>query len=123
MCPGLVKMDEDGDLYFLGRSDDIIETRGEKVSPAEVENVLYGIHGIREAAVLGEKDETLGESIVAYVAINDGCGLTEKEIEIICMSKLENSMVPQRVVFLPSLPKTETGKIKKKGLAELENKV
>ncbi len=116
------KMDKDGDLYFLGRNDDIIKTRGEKVSPVEVENVLYGIHGIREAAVLGEKDDTLGEAIVAYIALSDGVSLNEKDIKKSCLANLENFMVPKRVVFLPALPKTETGKITKKGLPELEKK-
>ena len=49
----LFRTDEEGFLYFVGRKDDIIKTRGEKVSPKEVENVLYALPGIREAAVVG----------------------------------------------------------------------
>ena len=110
------KMDEDGHFYFVGRSDDIIKTRGEKVSPIEVENVLHGISGIQEAAVVGVDDETLGQTIRAYVSIEAGSDLSDKKIRKLCMSKLENFMVPQEVIILDSLPKTNTGKISKKDL-------
>jgi long-chain acyl-CoA synthetase len=111
-------VDEEGYLYFLGRSDDIIKTRGEKVSPLEVENALYSLGGIREAAVVGIPDEVLGEAIRAYVALEDGVELTEKEIVAGCRTKLESFMVPKEVVIRDELPKTTTGKIRKKGLAE-----
>jgi long-chain acyl-CoA synthetase len=110
------KKDRDGDLYFIGRSDDIIKTRGEKVSPVEVENILYSIKGVKEAAVLGEDDEKFGQSIVAFVALEEDSDLNENVIKKTCLSKLENFMVPGRIVILPSLPKTESGKITKKGL-------
>jgi acyl-CoA synthetase (AMP-forming)/AMP-acid ligase II len=109
-------IDEDGCLYFKGRSDDIIKTRGEKVSPIEVENCLYGISGIREAAVIGVSDSLLGEAIQAFIALESDSKLTEKEIKAICLSKLENFMVPKDIIFLPELPKTATGKIQKKAL-------
>jgi amino acid adenylation domain-containing protein len=111
-------MDGDGFLYFRGRSDDIIKCRGEKVSPVEVENCLHGIPGIREAAVIGVKDAVLGEAIRAFVAIEEGSSLTEREIKAFCASQLENFMVPRDIVFLAELPKTPTGKIRKKDLRE-----
>jgi amino acid adenylation domain-containing protein len=113
-------VDEDGCLYFLGRSDDIIKTRAEKVSPLEVENALYAIGGIREAAVIGVDDDVLGQAIRAYVALEDGVELTEKEVIAGCRTRLESFMVPREVIFLAELPKTTTGKIRKKGLAEIE---
>jgi long-chain acyl-CoA synthetase len=109
-------IDDEGFLYFKGRSDDIIKTRGEKVSPLEVENCLYGITGIREAAVIGIPDILLGEAIRAFVSLEVDCALTEKEIQSICLNRLENFMVPKEIIFLPDLPKTATGKIKKKDL-------
>jgi long-chain acyl-CoA synthetase len=112
-------VDEDGFLYFVGRSDDIIKTRGEKVSPIEVENALYGLGGIREAAVIGVADELLGEAIRAYVVVEEGVERTEQEIIAACRTRLESFMVPKEVVFLAELPKTTTGKIRKKGLAEV----
>lgn len=111
------RMDEEGFLYFVGRSDDIIKSRGEKVSPIEVENCLHGIPGVREAAVVGVRDALLGEAIRAYVALEEGAPLGEKEIKAHCLSRLENFMVPKEVVFLPELPKTATGKIRKKELS------
>lgn len=112
------RMDEEGFLYFVGRSDDIIKTRGEKVSPVEVENVLHGMPGIREAAVVGVSDTLLGQVIRAYVALEPGATLSDKEIIKYCLSRLENFMVPKEIVFLPELPKTNTGKISKKTLVE-----
>ena len=112
-------IDDEGYLYFVGRSDDIIKSRGEKVSPAEVEDALYAIEGVREAAVIGAPDELLGEAIHAYVALEEGAKLTERDIIARCRERLEGFMVPSEVVFLDELPKTATGKIRKKGLLEL----
>lgn len=113
-------VDEDGFLYFVGRSDDIIKTRGEKVSPIEVENALYGIEGVREAAVIGIPDDLLGEAVRAYVVLEDGVERTDHEIIATCRTRLESFMVPKEVVFLDELPKTATGKIRKKGLQEVQ---
>lgn len=112
------KMDEEGYLYFLGRSDDIIKSRGEKVSPVEVENALYGLTDVREAAVIGVDDPVMGQAIRAYVALDAGSTLTAADIRRHCQGCLENYMVPAEVVILPELPKTDTGKIRKKGLQE-----
>jgi long-chain acyl-CoA synthetase len=114
------KMDADGDLYFIGRSDDIIKTRGEKVSPVEVENALYGLLGIKEAAVLGEPDLLLGQSIHAFVSLVAGASLSEREIMAHCTRSLENFMVPKKITILPELPKTSTGKITKKDLMQTQ---
>ncbi|MFO0865275.1 MAG: class I adenylate-forming enzyme family protein [Gemmataceae bacterium] len=114
------RMDKDGYLYFVGRTDDIIKTRGEKVSPAEVENVLYGIPGIRDAAVIGVADPLLGEAIRAFVSRTPGSNISEREIRRCCQEKLESFMVPKEFVFLEDLPKTDTGKIRKKNLAALQ---
>jgi long-chain acyl-CoA synthetase len=109
-------MDSEGFLYFQGRNDDIIKTRGEKVSPIEVENIIYNISGIREVAVLGIPDEVMGELIVAYITTHDTANLTEKDIQRECMSHLESFMVPQKVIFLQEMPKSPNGKIDKKEL-------
>jgi acyl-CoA synthetase (AMP-forming)/AMP-acid ligase II len=111
-------IDEEGFLYFVGRSDDIIKSRGEKVSPAEVEDALYAISGVREAAVIGVPDELLGEAVHAYVAVEDGSELTERDVIAACRERLESFMIPAHVFFLDELPKTASGKIRKKGLGE-----
>lgn len=112
------RMDAEGFLYFVGRTDDIIKTRGEKVSPVEVENVLHSIEGIREAAVVGVHDELLGQAIRAYVVLEQGSALDEKRIRMLCGARLENFMVPKEIVFRTDLPKTTTGKVSKKLLLE-----
>jgi len=112
------RMDEGGFLYFVGRSDDIIKTRGEKVSPVEVENILHAIPGVREAAVVGVPDEVFGQAIRAYVVLDPGSTLNEKQIRSLCLAQLENFMVPKEVVICVELPKTTTGKVSKKALLE-----
>jgi acyl-CoA synthetase (AMP-forming)/AMP-acid ligase II len=111
-------MDADGDLYFVGRSDDIIKTRGEKVSPIEVENALHRIAGVREAAVIGVPDELLGEAIRAFVVLDAGAALTEQQVKRECMARLEGFMVPRDVVFVPELPKTTTAKVSRRLLRD-----
>jgi acyl-coenzyme A synthetase/AMP-(fatty) acid ligase len=97
--------------------DDVIKSRGEKVAPKEVENVLMNIPGVKEAAVIGVPDEILGEAVKAFVVLEAGVALTEKQLQKECQGRLENFMVPKYVVTVPSLPKTDTGKVKKTGLA------
>jgi amino acid adenylation domain-containing protein len=112
------RMDADGFLYFVGRSDDIIKTRGEKVSPVEVENAIHSIPGVREAAVVGIPDPLLGEAIRAYVVVEGSPALTDKQLRVACAARLENFMVPKEFVFVPELPKTVTGKVSKKLLLQ-----
>jgi acyl-coenzyme A synthetase/AMP-(fatty) acid ligase len=111
-------MDEEGFLYFVGRKDDIIKSRGEKVSPKEVENTLYALDGVLEAAVVGETDEVLGQAIRAYVALAEGADLSAKRIIAHSAKNLEGFMVPKYVTILSELPKTTSGKLTKKNLPE-----
>lgn len=113
------KMDEEGFLYFLGRNDDIIKTRGEKVSPVEVENVIYAIEGIKEVAILGIPDKIMGESIVAFVTTNSTTQLNEKIIHRKCTAQLESFMVPGKIILMEEMPKNANGKIDKKELKKL----
>jgi len=112
----LFKMDEDGYLYFIARKDDIIKCRGEKVSPKEIENVLYSLDGVLEAAVTGVPDEILGQAVKAYVSLEKGAELTKQDILRHCSQHLESFMIPKYVEIMPSLPKTSTGKISKQEL-------
>ncbi|MBU1043489.1 MAG: AMP-binding protein [Candidatus Omnitrophica bacterium] len=113
----LFKMDEDGDLYFISRKDDIIKTAGEMVSPKEVEDVLYELEEVVEAAVIGVDDEILGKAIKAFVVLKESSQLKENEILLHCSKCLENFMVPKSIeIRYSALPKTSTGKISKKDL-------
>lgn len=113
----IFRTDAEGYLYFVARKDDIIKSRGEKVSPREVENVLYSMPGVLDAAVIGVPDPVLGEAVKAFITLKQGAILSEREVIRHCLSKLESFMVPKAVAFVPALPKTDTGKIKKTGLA------
>lgn len=110
----LFRMDEEGYLYFVGRKDDIIKTRGEKVSPKEVENVIYGMEGIAEVVVFGVPDPVLGEGVKAAITLKPGAGLTPRDILAHCSAHLEDFMVPKVVDIVDSLPKTSSGKISRK---------
>lgn len=107
------KMDEEGYLYFVGRMDDVIKSRGEKVAPKEVETALMDIPGVKEAAVIGVPDEVLGRAVKAYVVLENGFLIPERGLQKECRRRLENFMVPKYIVTVPSLPKTDTGKVKK----------
>jgi amino acid adenylation domain-containing protein len=112
----LFRMDAEGFFYFVARKDDIIKTRGEKVSPKEVENVLYRLEGVREAAVIGIPDAILGQAVKAIVVCN-GAALTEAEVLRHCRAHLEDLMVPRVIEFRSELPKTGSGKIRRAELA------
>ncbi len=112
----LFRADEEGYLYFLGRKDDIIKSRGEKVSPREIEDVLCLMPGVAEAAVIGRPDPVLGEAIHAFVTPVNGTVLMPREILRHCAQRLEEFLVPKQVEVLASLPKSPNGKIDKKQL-------
>ena len=111
--------DQDGCLYFVGRSDNIIKSRGEKVSPTEVEAVLYSLPGVREASVLGVPDAILGQAIQAIISLSEGADLDETKIRKFCAQRLENHMVPSHILLMPDLPKSANGKIDNKALAAM----
>lgn len=113
----LCRLDEEGYLYFVARMDDILKVRGEKVAPKEVEGALMTIPGVREAAVIGVPDPILGQAIKAFVVLERGASLVERDILRQCQERLEAFKVPKEVVFMKDLPKTSTGKIKKSDLA------
>ena len=112
----LFRADAEGYLYFVSRMDDIIKTRGEKVSPREVEDALYGIAGVAEAAVVGEADPDLGQVVKAVVAPKPGTTLRERDILKACAGLLEDYMVPRIVEIRDALPRTSSGKIDKQEL-------
>lgn len=113
----LCRMDEEGYLYFVSRMDDIIKSRGEKVAPKEVEHTLMNIPGVKEAAVIGVPDEMLGQAVKAFVVFEQGVAMSEKQLRKECQARLESVMVPKYIVAVESLPRTDTGKIKKTGLS------
>ncbi len=110
------RSDAEGWLYFVARKDDIIKSRGEKVSPREVENVLHEIPGVQQAAVVGVPDALLGEAIKAFVVVAEGCSLESRAVLRHCQARLESFMVPRQVEFVSELPQTDTGKVRRASL-------
>lgn len=107
----MVRKDEDGFLYFVGRRDNLIKTSGFRVSPNEVEDAIFQTGHIREAAVVGIPDEMLGQRIVACVVLKDGMQITESVLLSDCAVSMPRHMVPKVIEFLPALPKTSSGKV------------
>ncbi len=119
LCTGdYFRLDEEGLLYFVSRRDDIIKTRGEKVSPNEVEEVLYSLPGVLEAAVIGVPHLLLGEAIRAYLVLIPGSSLSMQGVRRACLAQLEAAKVPSEVLFVEALPKTASGKVRRQSLRD-----
>ncbi len=111
------RRDEDGFLYFLGRRDNMIKTRGERVSPKEIENILCQCKGVEEAAVIGIPDPILGQVPKAFIVPSDPA-VTVSDVLRYARQNMENFMVPKEFEFLDALPKTPNAKIDKKLLKQ-----
>lgn len=109
----LGKMDEDGLLYIVDRKKDMIIRGGENVYPVEVEEVLYQIPELLEAAVVGIPHEVLGEVPKAYVVLKEGRTLTESDFLAFCTERLAKYKVPYEVEFMEVLPRNASGKVLK----------
>lgn len=114
----LFRQDEDGFLYFMSRKDDIFKCKGEKVSPKEIENVLAELPAISEAAAIGVDDPIDGKAVKAVVVLRQDGSVTASQIRQHCRANLDPYMVPKFVEIRSSLPKTDSGKIKKIALVQ-----
>lgn len=112
-----VRMDEDGYLYFIERHDDQLKTSGYRVSPTEIEDVLYASALVREAVALGLADEALGQRIVAAVVAEHAPLDTEKLMNH-CRNHLPAYMQPQAIHVFSELPLTSNGKVDRHRLRE-----
>ncbi len=112
------RMDDEGYVYIVDRVKDMINVSGFKVWPAEVENYLYRIPGIREVAVYGVPDPAKGESVRIAIVPAEGATVTGDEVIAWCRQNLAAYKVPARVDIVTALPKSATGKILKRVLRE-----
>ncbi|MEW5741624.1 MAG: AMP-binding protein [Myxococcota bacterium] len=110
-------LDAEGYLTLVGRIDDLIESRGEKVPPLEVECAIANVPGVREVAVIGVPDELLGQAVKAFVVLEEGTTLTARDILRECQQQLAPHQVPREVEFRGALPRSPTGKVRKAQLA------
>jgi fatty-acyl-CoA synthase len=110
--------DPAGRLFVDGRDDDMIVSGGENVFPGEVEDLLGGLDGVREATVVGVDDEKYGKRLRAYVVKDDGAALTADDVKSYVKSNLARYKVPRDVVFVDGLPRNPAGKVVKRELPE-----
>ncbi len=109
----LFTMDPDGYFSFVARNDELIKSKGEKVSPIEVEDVIYTLEGVLETRVIGVPDPVFGQAIRAEIVLKEGIAVTIQDVKAHCLRHLEDFKVPQQVSFVTQLPKTQGGKIKR----------
>ncbi|WP_424765580.1 class I adenylate-forming enzyme family protein [Paenibacillus sp. sgz302251] len=109
--------DEDGDLYVVGRADEMVISGGENISPNEIEEALLQHPKVLEAVVLGEEDEQWGQIVAAYIVPSDPA-LTSLELDQFCKQhpKLSNFKRPRKYVFINEIPKNPSGKILRREL-------
>jgi acyl-CoA ligase (AMP-forming) (exosortase A-associated) len=106
-----VRTDEEGFLYFIGRRDTMIKSSGFRVSPTEVEEILFKSGQVKAAAVIGIPDEVLGQTIKAFVVTRDGHTLDVDELRAFCAANMPRHMIPKMVEGLDEMPKTSSGKV------------
>jgi acyl-CoA synthetase (AMP-forming)/AMP-acid ligase II len=113
-----VRMDDEGYLYFIGRNDEMIKTSGYRVSPTEVEEVVYATGLVQEAAALGVAHPVLGQAIAVVAMPAPGVGLDSAKLLAACRPKLPPYMLPALVELRPGpLPRNPNGKIDRRLLA------
>ncbi len=113
-------MDEMGYLHFLGRKTDLIIGGGFNIYPLEVEEVLYGLPYVEQAAVVGLPEDGKDDTIVACLVLREGMSATAEEVIDYCKLRLANYKIPRRVEFMKALPTTlATNKVKKLELVQI----
>ncbi len=118
------KVDEDGYLWFVGRVDDVMNVSGHRISTTEVESALVDHPSVAEAAVVGAKDETTGQGIVAFVTLRGGMQVDAsdkhgRELRDHVAQRIGPIARPKVVIFTDELPKTRSGKIMRRLLRDV----
>ena len=117
------RMDEDGYLWYQGRSDDVIKSAGYRIGPAEIESCLVKHPAVANAAVIGKPDPTRGAIVKAFVVLQTGFSASEhlvEEIQDHVRGRLAPYEYPREIEFIDALPMTTTGKVQRKELRKRE---
>jgi fatty-acyl-CoA synthase len=112
------RFDDEGFIYIVDRWKDMYISGGENVYPAEVENVLYQLPSVAEAAIIGVPDDRWGETGKAVLVLKPGTQLSADEVIGHCLGKLAKFKVPASVEFIQALPRNATGKVLKRTLRD-----
>jgi acetyl-CoA synthetase len=116
------RRDEEGNYWFQGRIDDVMNVAGHRISTAEVESALVGHHSVAESAVVGKNDDITGQAIVAFVSLkgNDpGSDALANELRNHVANKLGKFTMIKYLTFTSELPKTRSGKIMRRLLRDI----
>ncbi len=116
-------IDEEGFFWFVSRSDDLIKSRGYLISPKEVEDTLQEHSAVLEAAVVGKKDQILGQLVKAFIVLRPGHSPSEElgeDLRQMTRNLIAPYKVPKEIEFIDSFPKTVTGKIIRRDLRDKE---
>ncbi|KAF0164098.1 MAG: acetyl-CoA synthetase [Rhodocyclaceae bacterium] len=119
----LAKRDADGYFWFVGRADDVIKSAGHLIGPFEVESALMEHPAVAEAGVIGKPDPVVGEVVKAFVSLKKGFEESEAlRMELLghARKRLGAAVAPKEIAFLPSLPRTRSGKIMRRLLKARE---
>ena len=117
------RMDEDGYLWYQGRSDDVIKASGYRIGPAEIESCLVKHPAVANAAVIGKPDEARGQIVKAYIVLQPGQAASQSlidEIQAHVRGRLAPYEYPREIEFIDALPMTTTGKVQRKELRKRE---
>ncbi|WP_178945438.1 acetate--CoA ligase [Kocuria sp. TGY1127_2] len=120
------KRDEDGDIWVLGRVDDVMNVSGHRLSTPEIESALVSHHSVAEAAVVGATDETTGQAVIAFVILSDEAAAEGRDTEELAAEirahvgeEISPIAKPKKVLIVPELPKTRSGKIMRRLLKDV----
>ena len=119
----LARKDDDGYFWYEGRSDDVINTAGYRVGPAEVEGAVMAHAAVRECAAVASPDLERGEVVKAFIVLHSGYQPSDelaREIQNFVKRETAPYKYPRRIAFVAELPKTTTGKVRRKELRDME---
>jgi acyl-CoA ligase (AMP-forming) (exosortase A-associated) len=111
------RRDAQGLIYFVARDDEMIKSSGYRISPTEIEEILYAMPEVADAVVLSVPDEHIGEAIVAVVAAKAGLELNEQTLLAHCRHALPSYMVPTKLLVREALPRNANGKLDRSGIS------
>jgi acyl-CoA synthetase (AMP-forming)/AMP-acid ligase II len=109
----LAYMDDDGYLFIVGRSSEMIKSGAHRISPRDIEEVILELEGVEEVAVVGVDDELLGQAVKAVIVTSPGYNIDKKQVMHHCKTSLANYKLPKYVDFADDIPRTASGKVRR----------
>lgn len=119
-CGDIVRLDEEGYIYIVGRKSDMIISGGVNIYPREIEDVLVTHPSVAEAAVIGTPSEKWGEEVTAYIVLAPGAEFDVAALEEHCRRSLAGYKIPRQWKLIPELPRNAAGKVVKRDLPRIK---